>query len=44
MILYQNFTTIPYYKIDGKPVVCYWSAGNLDRDFIAEAASARAFC
>ena len=31
------FKTPEYYKIDGKPVVCYWSADNLDRDFIAEA-------
>ncbi len=33
------FKTPEYYKIDGKPVVCYWDAGNLDRDFIAEAAA-----
>ena len=33
------FKTPEYYKIDGKPVVCYWSADNLDRDFIAEAAA-----
>ena len=31
------FKTPEYYKIDGKPVVCYWDVGNLDRDFIAEA-------
>ena len=31
------FKTPEYYKIDGKLVVCYWSADNLDRDFIAEA-------
>ena len=31
------FKTPEYYKIDGKPVVCYWDDGNLDRDFIAEA-------
>ena len=31
------FKTPEYYKIDGKPVVCYWSFENLDRDFIAEA-------
>ncbi len=33
------FKTPEYYTIDGKPVVCYWAAGNLDRDFIAEAAA-----
>ena len=33
------FKTPEYYMIDGKPVVCYWDAGNLDRDFIAEAAA-----
>ncbi len=33
------FRTPEYYKIDGKPVVCYWDAGSLDRDFIAEAAA-----
>ena len=33
------FKTPEYYKIDGKPVVCYWAPGNLDRDFIAEAAA-----
>ena len=33
------FKTPEYYKIDGKPVVCYWDAGNLDRDFVAEAAA-----
>ena len=32
------FKTPEYYTIDGKPVVCYWDDGNLDRDFIAEAA------
>ena len=31
------FKTPEYYTIDGKPVVCYWASGNLDRDFIAEA-------
>ena len=31
------FKTPEYYTIDGKPVVCYWDASNLDRDFIAEA-------
>ncbi len=31
------FKTPEYYTIDGKPVVCYWDDGNLDRDFIAEA-------
>ena len=31
------FKTPEYYTIDGKPVVCYWDADNLDRDFIAEA-------
>ena len=31
------FKTPEYYTIDGKPVVCYWDPGNLDRDFIAEA-------
>ena len=31
------FKTPEYYKIDGKPVVCYWSVDNLDKDFIAEA-------
>ena len=33
------FKTPEYYTIDGKPVVCYWDDGNLDRDFIAEAAA-----
>ena len=33
------FKTPEYYTIDGKPVVCYWAPGNLDRDFIAEAAA-----
>ena len=33
------FRTPEYYTIDGKPVVCYWQADNLDRDFIAEAAA-----
>ncbi len=33
------FRTPEYYMIDGKPVVCYWDSGNLDRDFIAEAAA-----
>ncbi len=33
------FKTPEYYTIDGKPVVCYWNVGNLDRDFIAEAAA-----
>ena len=33
------FKTPEYYTIDGKPAVCYWDAGNLDRDFIAEAAA-----
>ena len=33
------FKTPEYYKIDGRPVVCYWDDGNLNRDFIAEAAS-----
>ena len=33
------FKTPEYYKIDGKPVVCYWSDYNLNRDFIAEAAA-----
>ncbi|MBR4614775.1 MAG: glycoside hydrolase family 99-like domain-containing protein, partial [Kiritimatiellae bacterium] len=33
------FNTLEYYTIDGKPVVCYWNADNLDRDFIAEAAA-----
>ena len=33
------FKTPEYYKIDGKPVVCYWDDGNLNRDFIAEAAA-----
>ena len=33
------FKTPEYYTIDGKPVVCYWDADNLDRDFIAEAAA-----
>ena len=33
------FKTPEYYTIDGKPVVCYWDAENLDRDFIAEAAA-----
>ena len=31
------FKTPEYYKIDGRPVVCYWAPDNLDRDFIAEA-------
>ena len=33
------FETPEYYTIDSKPVVCYWAPGNLDRDFIAEAAA-----
>jgi len=33
------FKTSEYYTIDGKPVVCYWDDGNLDNDFIAEAAA-----
>ena len=33
------FKTPEYYTIDGKPVVCYWDDGNLDDDFIAEAAA-----
>ena len=33
------FKTPEYYTIGGKPVVCYWDAGNLDRDFIVEAAA-----
>ena len=33
------FKTPEYYTIDGKPVVCYWDDGTLDRDFIAEAAA-----
>lgn len=33
------FKTPEYYTIDGKPVVCYWDAKGLDRDFIAEAAA-----
>ena len=33
------FKTPEYYTIDGKPVVCYWDDGNLNRDFIAEAAA-----
>ena len=33
------FKTPEYYTINGKPVVCYWNADNLDRDFIAEAAA-----
>ena len=33
------FKTPEYYTIDGKPVVCYWDPGRLDRDFIAEAAA-----
>jgi hypothetical protein len=33
------FKTPEYYKIDGKPVVCYFAPSNLDRDFIAEAAA-----
>ena len=33
------FKTPEYYTIDGKPVVCYWNAGNVDRDFIDEAAA-----
>jgi len=33
------FKTPEYYTIDGKPVVCYWDDGNLDNDFIAEAAA-----
>lgn len=34
------FKTPEYYKIDGKPVVCYWDAEkNLDKDFIDEAAA-----
>ena len=32
------FKTPEYYRIDGKPVVVYWSPASLDRDFIAEAA------
>ena len=31
------FKTPEYYKIDGKPVVCYWDVDALDRDFMAEA-------
>lgn len=31
------FKTPEYYMIEGRPVVCYWDYGNLDRDFIAEA-------
>ena len=37
--LENYFKTPEYYTIDGKPVVCYWDDGNLDRDFIAEAAA-----
>ena len=33
------FKTPEYYTIDGKPAVCIWDAGNLDRDFIDEAAA-----
>ena len=33
------FKTPEYYTIDGKPVVCYFTPKNLDRDFIAEAAT-----
>ena len=33
------FKTPEYYTIDGKPVVCYWSASTIDFDFIAEAAA-----
>ena len=33
------FSTPEYYKIDGKPVVCYWNPSNLNNDFIAEAAT-----
>ncbi len=33
------FKTPEYYTIDGKPVVCYWSVENLDRDFYVEAAA-----
>jgi hypothetical protein len=32
------FKTPEYYTINGKPVVVYWDYGNLDRDFIDEAA------
>ena len=31
------FNTPEYYRIDGRPVVVYCTASNLDRDFIAEA-------
>ena len=33
------FKTPEYYKIDGKPVVCYWDPDGLNRDFKAEAAA-----